>query len=209
MDQLNTMGAVVFDLGNVLIDFDHMLAARRLSRFTKQSTGKIFSLFFDSQLTRLFEEGKIAPEDFFDEIKKSLDCKINFREFLPVWNEIFFLTSQNLEIYHLAAKLKQRFTIALLSNINLLHFEYLKEKFSMFSVFDQIFLSYKLQVIKPEKFIYDLVVSKLALKPEQIFYLDDRRELVAAARAQGIRAFQFRGVVQFKEDLRNQGVLIN
>ena len=67
--------AIIFDLGNVLLDFDHRLAAERVSKFTDKSAEEILNLFFDSELTGLFEEGKIAPAEFFLKIKEALNLK--------------------------------------------------------------------------------------------------------------------------------------
>ena len=64
--------AVIFDLGNVLIDFDHNIAAKRISPLSGRSPKEIFNFFFDSGITGLFEEGKIPAEEFFFKVKESL-----------------------------------------------------------------------------------------------------------------------------------------
>ncbi|MCM8800226.1 MAG: hypothetical protein NC900_05845, partial [Candidatus Omnitrophica bacterium] len=130
--QNHSIKAIIFDLGNVLIDFDHMIAARRISRFCESSLDDIYDLFFDSSLTCLFEEGRLKPEEFFLELKRTLNLKINYQEFLPIWNEIFFLTPKNRAVYKIALNLKSNYTLCLASNINILHFEYLKKNFSVF-----------------------------------------------------------------------------
>jgi FMN phosphatase YigB (HAD superfamily) len=38
--------AVIFDLGNVLIDFDHRIAAKKLSKLTDKTGEEIYNLFF-------------------------------------------------------------------------------------------------------------------------------------------------------------------
>ena len=117
--------AVVFDLGRVMIDFDHMVAVERIRKFTDKADQEIFDLIFNSELTRLFEEGRLNPRDFFCRLKTMLGLRLEYAEFVPIWNEIFFLTDENRRIYRLAQRLKERFTIALLSNVNRLHFEYI------------------------------------------------------------------------------------
>lgn len=206
----NNIKAIVFDLGNVLIDFDHMIAARRIANFANRSPHQIYSLFFDSEITQLFEEGGISPLDFFSEVKKILKLNLKFEEFKPLWNEIFFLTPKNLEIYKLKIHLKKNYTIALLSNINVLHFEYLKKNFSSsLNAFHKIFLSYQLHLRKPNSLIYDAVLKQLNLKAEEVFYTDDRLELIQAARSKGINSFQFINIDQLKSDLVNSDININ
>src|SRR4030042_6411170 len=96
------ISAIIFDLGKVLVDFDHAIAAKRISAFTTKDPQEIFSLFFDSKLTGLFEEGKISPRDFFSGVQNMLNLEIGYEEFLPIWNEIFFLTEKNQAVYNLA-----------------------------------------------------------------------------------------------------------
>jgi putative hydrolase of the HAD superfamily len=198
--------AIVLDLGNVLINFDHMIAAKKLSGLCDFPLEKIYNLFFDSPITCLFEEGKISPYDFFSEIKKTLNLRLKYEEFLPIWNEIFFLTPTNYAVYKLAKDLKNHYTICLASNINILHFDYLKKNFSVFDIFDYFFLSYKLKIRKPEVSFYQKILDTLSLKPEEIFYTDDRKELTDSAANLGIKSFVFLGIDKLKEDFYKVGV---
>lgn len=200
--------AVIFDLGNVLVDFDHMIAARRICAFTDKTAEEMYRLFFDSELTGLFEEGKIAAQDFFAQVKELLGLSLSFNEFLPIWNEIFFLSEKNKSVYDIAKKLKKNYKVALLSNVNILHFEYLKNKFPVFDAFHQIITSYESGMRKPHPVIYQNALSALGEKPPFVFYTDDREDLINGASSLGIRAFQFKTIEKLKEDLNSVGVRI-
>jgi len=198
--------AVVFDLGRVLVDFDHWIAAQKISVLTQKTPKQIFDLFFDSPLIQSFEEGKISPEDFFSAVSRLLGLKIGFNEFLPIWNQIFSRSADNQAVYALGKSLKSRRRIALLSNINILHFNYLKENFPIFDIFHDIFASYEMGCIKPNPEIYRKVIAILGVRPEEIFYVDDRPELIDHANALGIRGFVFKGAEQLKADLALCGI---
>ena len=197
---------IVFDLGRVLVDFDHRIAAQKISGFSRKTPEQIFDLFFNSLLTQSFEEGKISPEDFFASVSRILGLNMGFEEFLPIWNGIFFLSADNKAVYVLAKSLKRRHRIALLSNINVLHFNYLKENFSVFDIFRDIFASCEMGCIKPNPEIYRKVISVLGVMPEEVFYVDDRLELIDQANELGIRGFVFKGAKQLKDDLASCGV---
>ena len=141
--------ALIFDLGNVLINFDHTIAARRICKYSAKSIQEIFQFFFDSPLTGLFEEGKIQPEDFFTQVKKSLGLDLTYAEFLPIWNGIFFLSPSNRKVYSILKSLRQNYKTMLLSNINILHYQYLKENFPVFDVFNNIGTSFEMKARKP------------------------------------------------------------
>ena len=189
---------VLFDLGNVLIDFDYHLSARRISRFCDRSPKDIAGLFFDSEMTVLFESGKISPVDFFAKVKAALDLKLSYAAFVPIWNEIFFLSAKNRSVYSLINNLKLHYGIALISNIDILHYEYLKKHFPVFNVFDEIFLSYELGLVQPDRLIYQKVLTALKVEPGSVFYTDDRPELVKSAHELGINSFVFRGTGSLK-----------
>jgi len=198
--------AVVFDLGNVLIDFDHMIAVHKITGYTIKPPQEIYRLFFDSELTKLFEAGRITPQEFFTRLERMLGIRISYEEFLPVWNEIFFLTAKNRQVYALAQSLRTSYRVCLLSNINILHYEYLKTNFDIFWPFERIFTSFEMGTRKPEPLIYQKVIQSLKLKPEEIFYTDDRAELAEAAREMGLVSFVFTDVERLRRDLTNSGI---
>lgn len=207
MKTARTIKAVIFDLGRVLIDFDHGIAAKKAAFFCNKTPREIFDFFFDSKLTALFEEGRISPVDFFLKVKETISLNLSYEEFLPVWNEIFFLTDDNRAVYDLVRNLRENYRLALLSNINELHFNYLKNNFPLFDHFHHILLSFEMNCIKPSPLIYKRALEILGLLPEEVFYTDDRPEFIQAARSLGIQGFVFRGVAQLKKDLLDSGVI--
>lgn len=205
----SSLKAIIFDLGNVLIDFDYRQAARRVTQFTDKSEEEIYNFFFDSELTGLFEEGKISPQEFFLKIKEALNLRLEYEDFVSIWNDIFFLSQKNYAVYNLARALAKTYKIALLSNVNILHFEYLKKCFPVFDPFLYIITSYEIGVRKPHSLIYKKALERLTVLPGEAFYTDDRSELAQSARELGIRSFIFTDVEQLKKDLIRSGVTLN
>lgn len=200
--------AVIFDLGKVLVDFDHTIAANKIFKFSSKTPAEIFNLFFDSQLTAFFEQGKIPADIFFQEVKKMISLNLDYDNFLPIWNDIFSLSPNNKEVYNLAKALKQEYKTALLTNINVLHFEYLKENFSVFDAFHYIIPSFEMGLIKPDRKIYLKTLDILGVSPEEAFYTDDRIELIEKAQELGMRAFHFQGIGKLKKDLQDSGISV-
>lgn len=199
-----TEKAILFDLGKVLIDFDHSIAVKRIRPFCRLDEKSIYNLFFDSNLTDRFERGVILPFDFFKEVKNLLGANLSFEEFLPIWNEIFTPNPKMLEIVE---SLKDNYNLYLVSNINELHFKYLKERFpEYFLYFKYIFLSYELGLRKPDSGIYKFIIDYLKLPAQNIIYTDDRLDLVEAAKKLGIDAFQFKSIDSLKEELIKRNI---
>ena len=199
---------ILCDLGKVLVDFNHQIAAERISHFCVKSPQEIFKLFFDSSATNSFESGKISPLEFYNQVKEMLDLKLSYDSFVPIWNDMFFLSAKNRAVFGLVNNLRVNYKTAMLSNINILHYEYLKKNFPVFGVFDKVFLSFQLGSIKPDKKIYNLVIQDLGVSPQEIFYIDDRPELIESARSLGLASFVFADMPQLKRDLASVGIAL-
>jgi putative hydrolase of the HAD superfamily len=205
MDQ--KIKVVLFDLGRVLVDFDHLRAAGRIAQFCAKSPQEIYDLFFASVATIDFEAGRISPENFYLQVKSMLDLNLSYASFEPIWNDIFFLSAKNRAVFGLVNSLRGYYQTAMLSNINLLHYEYLKKNFPVFEAFDRVFLSFQLGLIKPDKQIYSLVSRQLGVAPEEIFYTDDRPELVESAKSLGFEGSVFTDYKQLIYDLNLKGII--
>jgi glucose-1-phosphatase len=197
---------VLFDLGRVVLDFDHKRAAERMSAFCAKKPLEIYNLFFESPATAAFEAGKITPEDFYLQVKEMLNLGLSYDSFTPIWNDIFFLSAKNRSVYRLVNSLRANYKTALLSNINTLHYEYIKKNFPVLGVFDNIFLSFQLGLIKPDQKIYNKVIQDLKVNPQEIFYTDDRPELVESAKSLGIKSYLFSNFSKLISDLAEEGV---
>ncbi|MDD5255423.1 MAG: HAD family phosphatase [Candidatus Omnitrophica bacterium] len=198
--------AVIFDLGRVLIDFDHRIAARRIARFCSLSEEEIYALFFDSPVTGLFEEGKISPRDFFLEVKKILSAGMDYGEFVAAWNSIFFISEKNRRVHELIRSLQGGYQLILLTNINALHLEFIAQEFSLFEPFGAVIASCREGVRKPDPLIYQAALRAAHALPQEVFYTDDRPELIEGARKLGIRGFVFSDAARLACDLAAQGV---
>lgn len=201
--------AIIFDLGNVLINFDHRIAARKISPFADKPPEEIYNLFFDSKVTRDFEEGKISPQDFFLKVKSTLNLKLDYDKFLPIWNEIFFFTQENKDLYNLANNLKKQYRLTILSNINALHFDYLKKEFPIFDAFHYLVTSFETGSAKPSLLIYQKALYLLKTSPQETLYIDDRQDLVREALKLKLRSYVYKGVEQLKKDFLVNGIDIN
>lgn len=198
--------AVIFDLGKVLIDFDHMTAARKIALLARKTPRQIYDLFSGSSLVRSFEQGDISAEAFFIGVQQRVDLDIPFEQFAAIWNNIFYMTADNEAVYGLLAALRPKYTLAMLSNINILHYSFLKEVMPVFDRFHHLFASCEMGVTKPDARIYRMALERLAVEPGAAFYTDDRPEMVDAACALGIQAFVYTGFGQLERDLARCGV---
>ena len=196
---MNEERAILFDLGKVLIDFDHRIAVRRIRKYCALSEEEIYNLFFDSDVTDRYERGLISSEYFFQEVRAMLQATISYDDFIPIWNEIFTPHPGMLEVLR---SLHGACRLYMVSNLNEAHGLYLQKQFpEYFKNFEHLFLSYELKLRKPDDAIYAAIIRFIGLPPQHIIYTDDRQELVAAARRHGIDAFVFESRDSCKREL--------
>jgi len=194
---------IIFDLGNVLIGFDHSIAAKKLAKNSPYNEKDVYRLIFDSDLVSKYEKGKIKTVDFYKGMKRLLEFDLGLIQFLKVWNEIFFPKP---DVERIVKKLKDRYRLILLSNINAAHYSYIEKNFPIVRIFDRIVLSYRAGVRKPETKIYRLAIRQSRCQPSEIVYIDDRLDLVEAARRLNINSIHFQTLGRFKKELLSYGI---
>ena len=175
---------VVFDLGKVLLDFDYMRAARALAaRSTKAGAEEINRLINQSPLLHRFEHGEMTTEEFFGGVKETIGFKGDLAEFAPLFGDIFSEMPEMIELN--AALRKNGVPTYIFSNTNPLAVAHITRTFPFYSNFNDYIYSYEIGVMKPHMGMYEAVERAVKCRGEQILYIDDRAENVAAGAARG------------------------
>ncbi len=93
----------------------------------------------------------------------------------------------------------------ILSNIGDSMAEGICAKLPWLDRFDHCTWSHALGIAKPEPEIYVVTAEALGTPVEQILFLDDRADNIAAARAVGMQAIQYAGHAAFERSMREHG----
>lgn len=198
--------AFLFDLGNVLVQFNHQVAAERIASAAGTSAQELYRLFFDSPLVVDHDEGRISTRAFYEELKKQIGLQASFEEFLTAWNSIF---AEDSAMMNLAGDLLDRYPCVLISNTNRPHFEYCRKVYPVLNRFSGWVLSYEVGVLKPHPVIYHRALELMRLPASQIFYVDDREDLIAAGANLGFQTHRFTGADLLKKELAAKGIDFN
>ncbi len=195
---------ILYDLGNVILPFNHYQIAEKLSRLSQRREARdpqeIFSYLFDLHegIVNRFDVGQVSSEEFFRSIKDHLGLSISFDEFLPIWTDIF---SENVEVSQIILSQKGRWRLGLLSNTDPLHFQYILSKFPVMRAFDKWILSYEVGFKKPAIEIFQTAIAWASVEPERILFIDDLKRHVEAAVSLGMRGIHFLSAEQLKKEL--------
>ncbi len=192
----------VFDLGGVLSV--PMVSKKLYEQIEwKVSYDKFLDKFNNSAESIKVHKGEISTKEFFEYLKRYMNDNITLEEFKNIYvnnNEFFNDTIETIK------KLKNLgYKVYLLSNLKEIDYEKFIKHFDV-SIFDEMFLSFKLGMLKPNDDIYQYVINKLNTKPENIYFFDDNKENVDGAIRNGINAYQVTGetVKKVVEGILNQ-----
>jgi putative hydrolase of the HAD superfamily len=205
---MSSIEFIYFDLGNVILEFDHSIAFRAVSDLTGLPAKQVDQALFDSGLQQRYETGLIDCTQFHQQFCELTETEPPIESFLNAISNIFTV---NGSIVPVLTQLKARgFPLGILSNTCDAHWQFVFNRHAILkSFFHPYVLSYEAKSMKPDSKIYETAIEKSGVHPERIFFTDDRQENIDGAIAAGIDARLFTNAQELVSQLKQRGVLIN
>jgi HAD superfamily hydrolase (TIGR01549 family) len=194
---------VIFDLGNVVLFFDHGIICRKLASLYNLSEQFIFQKIFKEGIERKYDDGRLSPEHFTRECSEALGIQLEFLQFKAIWSGIF---RENTPVIDIIKLIKKRARVFLLSNTNVWHVEYIRRHFHILELFDELIFSFEVGYIKPDKRIFERAID-LCKGSKQIIYIDDTDEHVRAAKDVGLCGIKYSEPDMLRGTLSSKGLL--
>ncbi|MEO1680637.1 MAG: HAD family phosphatase [Pseudomonadota bacterium] len=196
--------AVVFDIGNVLIEW-------RPERFYDAQIGKARrrALFDSVPLTAMnleVDRGAPMAESVADLAAAHPDWADEIRLWHSHWLEMASPAIPG-SVKLLEAVKETGIPVYALTNFGAQTFETARAAYPFFDTFDRAFVSAHLGVLKPEPEIYAVVERETGHAPETLLFTDDSPKNVAGAEARGWHAHLFDGPDGWAARLVADGVL--
>lgn len=185
---------ILFDLGQVLVNLEY---EQSLRAFSELCDDDILQLWKTTDLQKIFdwfELGNLSVDEFYSELRKYLRKGTTDIQIKNAWNTLL----GDVPDYKLETllSLRSQYRIFLLSNTNQLHWEYSKEKHFKYKghtvndFFEKTFTSFELHMMKPDRHIYQYVLDDINIRPEEVFFIDDREDNCIGASQMGIKTYQ-------------------
>lgn len=177
---------IILDMGGVLMQHNISGCRARL----KELTGNNFPrLGMDdkgegSELMELFERGLVTLDEFLGQVQTLCKPGTTREQILEAWLMLHAgIPADRLAYVH---QLKQKgYHLYLLSNNNDACWQDILNHYDM-SVFEEVFLSHVLHLVKPQPEFFEYVQNKLQLNPHQTIFVDDlEANRLAAEKAVG------------------------
>lgn len=192
--------AVIFDLGGVVMHGGYLPFLKHFCRecFTTEGKKKII------QLEKEVNLGKISEQEFYKQVQKTFHIHLTPKQ---IHNEVVRKMKTDKSLVAYIPKLKKAKTALFTNSIGHMAEEVLKaRKVPVHKLFDKVFVSSKIHMIKPDPKAYSYVLKKMKVKAKDTLLVDDRLENVAPARKMGINGIVYKNATQFKREFKKYSI---
>src|SRR5271169_1251593 len=196
--------AIIFDIGRVLVRIDVACAMNGLASEGWLSPSELWTAIEKDPRWLDWQEGRIAPRDWYLHLTKRLGGNLSFEQFTEVWNRVLDPAPMHDDTFF--EKLSKRYRLALLSNTDPIHVRYLEATYRFFAFFPVRIYSCSVRASKPNPLIFREALRALKVQAQEAVYIDDIAAYVEAAQRLGMEGIWFQSPAQLASDLKSLGV---
>lgn len=178
----------IFDIGNVLTDFDFQIMFRRIAEDSGRPPEPLTAR--DIEMHDAVEKGWITDQQWVDYLNQAKGLSWTLDDLIGVWQKMFTVNPVGRKLFR--DSIARGLPVYTLSNIAKHHIDAIERSWpGFFDGATGLFLSYQMGCRKPDRVIYLQMLEKLGAEGKQCLFIDDRPENIETARAAGIHALQF------------------
>jgi 2-haloacid dehalogenase len=185
-----TVDAVVFDIGNVLIEWQP-------ERFYDRVIGEDRRrAIFDTVDLHKMNDRVDRGEPFRDVIYETADQYPQIRDDIRMWHDNWIeMASPAIEhsVRLMRALQSKGVPVFALTNFGVESFAYAQTEYDFLNEFDRAYVSGHMKVIKPNADIYAQLEADCGIDPKHLLFTDDRLDNIEAAAARGWQTHLFEG----------------
>lgn len=177
------MRAVIFDLGNVLVAYDHSATIRALAAVSEAGEERIATIL--AELGPGLGVGELTGEDLHQALISRAGTTRAHDPYFAACCAGMTPDPQALD-YALSLQTRPDLTVAVISNTNEVHVAWLDSNVPQLAEIDLVIMSNEVHLAKPDPVIYELALELLDLPADRAIMIDDIAANVAGANAVGM-----------------------
>lgn len=186
---------IIFDLSNVYLE--GILGSHIY--FEKKLGTPVHDEYFYNEGFKKFMLGQLSEDEYWKSVIKKNSWDISVNQLKSAARKNFTEIKGTREIIERLKK--EGYILLLLSNNAREWAEYCERKYSYHKLFKHIVYSYQVGFSKPDKEIFNLLIKKLYLKPQECLFIDDYVKNIEAAKELGMETIQFTSAKGLKKQL--------
>ena len=176
---LKAIKNVVFDLGGVICDLEVERVMEAFREIGMEKMAALMDPCYPAEVNERMESGQIGWEEACDEMRRIDNCPTVTNEQIA-WVYREFLARVERSKMETIERLRERgIGTYVLSNTNPTAIEIVRDRVreatgrELESYFDDIFLSYRLKILKPSPAIFEKMIALSGLNPKETLFIDD------------------------------------
>lgn len=173
---------IIFDFGNVFINLDIEGAHRHALYTFKIDALSEEMMAFNS----FYEQGLVSTKEFLEFYVENFPMLAK-EELIDVWNFMLQDFPKHRLEFLKELKMSSSYKLILLSNTNALHINWIKANIPFYNdfknCFDAFYLSHEINLAKPNRDIFEFVLTENNLKANECLFIDDNQYNIETANA--------------------------
>lgn len=195
--------AIVYDIGNVLIDWDPKHLYRKLIK-DEEEIDRFLNDVCHYTWNLEQDRGRLWADAIAEKIKEFPEHENLIRAYDERWADMVSgPIPGSVEILN---ELRKHYPLYAITNFSREKWDVATKTFPFLNVFDGVTVSADVKLLKPDHAIYKHFLETFKLDPATLLFIDDRAENVEAAIECGFNAIQFTNAETLKEDLKELGL---
>lgn len=194
---------IIFDLGGVYLNRGLWKFRKYLINNFDVTDEQTIEIFIKKYYKPYFS-GRISEKEFWEKSLKDLGIDEGWKKLRDRLLNFFELQEGMSELIN---KLRENYSVGLLSDQTNEWWPYLDEKYNISNNFDFTIISAETGYHKPQKEIYELALNEAGSKPEECIYIDDLEKNLDPAEKLGMKTILFKNPKQIKKELESFGIL--
>lgn len=176
----NKIKNVIFDVGNVLLEFKPKLYLEKI--FDHQKTREdIYEVVFASDEWIELDKGTLSEEEALEIfISKTPHLEKELKLLWSNWHDIFEPIEDNISVLRFLSE--NGYQLFVLSNFHKKAFEVVEKRYDFFDLFHGKTVSGFINQLKPDYEIYHTVLNDHNLTPHETVFIDDTEKNIKAAK---------------------------
>lgn len=180
--------ALLFDLGNVLVEIDFDRVFRAWAEAASVPAAFVESRFKFDGMHQALEISAVDASAYFEHVRRLLGLPLSDEMLAEGWNQVFVREMPG--IRDVLSSLGVDTRLYVLSNTDPVHHRYWRARFEdLLQPFREVFVSCELGERKPGTQVFTEVLRRIDLVPERVAFFDDLSDNVLAASKLGMAAF--------------------
>lgn len=200
-EQNGQMKTVIFDLGRVLVDYEHQRTLEGLAAVSQASADELRTLT-DGEFGNQLGRGEIGAEDLHRFFQEKAGTTADFDAYVAAY-AAGIQRNENALGYAVELTQRQGVQVGIISNTNEAHAIWLHANLPELKRFAHVILSNEVGLIKPDERIYQKALTALNATPAQALFVDDLAENIEAALALGIAGIIHKDWAQTRPEIES------